>query len=93
MAVEKRAPPDNSGQQGSPPLGATLPHHAGIKKGGRQPAPPLIYPNPGKAGRYIMPPIPPMPGSGIAGIADLSSGLSVMRHSVVSIRPETEAAF
>ena len=44
---------------------------------------------------YIMPPIPPIPPppGGIAGIADSASGESVISTSVVSIRPEIDAAF
>ena len=39
---------------------------------------------------YIMPPIPPIPP--ISGTAGLSSGMSVIIHSVVNIKPATEAA-
>ncbi len=37
-----------------------------------------------------MPPIPPIPP--ISGAAGLSSGMSVIMHSVVNIKPATEAA-
>lgn len=39
---------------------------------------------------YIIPPIPPIPP--ISGTAGLSSGMSVIIHSVVNIKPATEAA-
>ena len=41
---------------------------------------------------YIMPPMPPIPGAGIAG-AGFSSFLSAMTHSVVRNMPAIEAAF
>ena len=44
--------------------------------------------------RYIMPPMPPMPWSWWSPPAGAGgSGMSVMRHSVVSSRPLMEAAF
>ena len=41
---------------------------------------------------YIIPPIPPIPGAGIAG-AVFSSFLSAITHSVVKNMPAIEAAF
>ena len=45
-----------------------------------------------KSRNYIIPPMPPIPGAGIAG-AGFSSFLSAITHSVVKNMPAIEAAF